>query len=559
MAFTKSPPHSPPNANSKFLYSFLILLLTISTFWINNDVLIADGMEARNLTTAREMLEKGNWLDPTMNGEYRFEKPPLPTWVTAVAMWVAGQDNMFILRFPAAVSGMLLVFFLFRMVQELTEDELLPYLSAGTAATSYLIMSSARIITWDIFCHSFMLGAIWQLHKGLKSNSPNTHYFVTSGILMGLSFLSKGPVAFFVLLLPYLIAHFFAIGGYDLKRNGSPLLAMAAITIALSTAWPAYIYFKYPDVSQYVANKESGAWVNRHTKPFYYYWSFPVQSGIWAFMAGVALVAPYARKRIEEFGNYKFMLIWTIAAILLMSLFPEKKSRYLLPVMLPLAILTAFYIRYLIQAYRDMRFTKADHILFVCNNLIIAIASLVAPILLWKLMAKNGADVTLTFKMLSMATCVALAIALGYFTYFKRPLAAWVSNVVWIAVACVLFLDFAPKLLIRNPAYRPYEELRHIGHLSQIPFYSNGDLTGKFIEVVWGAGHEIQAWDLKTPAVPIQPPLLFFSKENPLTILPPTILERYSVKLIGIFDSNFREGAYPILKNHVAVIEDKRR
>lgn len=40
-----------------------------------------DIMESRNIITAREMVSDGNWLVPTMNGELRLEKPPLPTWV----------------------------------------------------------------------------------------------------------------------------------------------------------------------------------------------------------------------------------------------------------------------------------------------------------------------------------------------------------------------------------------------------------------------------------------------------------------------------------------------
>lgn len=557
MAFTNAHLHSQPDSNRKYLYSILILLLMIATFWLHNDAFIADGMEARNLTTAREMLEKGNWFDPTMNGQYRFEKPPLPTWATAFAMALVGQDDMSILRLPAAVSGMLLVFFLFRLTQELTEDTWLPYLAAGTAATSFLIMSSARIISWDIFCHSFMLGAIWQLHKGLKPNSPGLQHFVFSGLLMGLSFLSKGPIAFFVLLLPYLIARFFAVGGYDLNRNGKPLLLMTGITLVLSLAWPLYLYLKYPDVSQYVAHKESGAWVNRHSKAFYYYWSFPVQSGLWAILALASLIAPYARKRIEEFGNYKFLLIWILASVLLMSLFPEKKSRYLLPVMLPLTLLTAFYVRYLIQAYQESRFTQADHIIFTSNNIIIALASLAAPFLLWKSMGKNGFEVSTSFKILSLLTFAGLTFVLGYFTYYKKPLSAWLSIVAGTGLACGLLLSEAPKLVIHNPHYRPYEELRHLDHFEQMPFYASGDLTGKFIEVVWGAGHEIQAWDPKTATLPTHPPLVFFSKEHPNDSLPPSILAQYSVKVIGVFDSSFRKGVYPILRNHVAVIQDK--
>ena len=55
----------------------LLALLCFVAFFVNNCFLRPDIMETRNLETAREMVEGGNWLVPRMNGEYRLEKPPL--------------------------------------------------------------------------------------------------------------------------------------------------------------------------------------------------------------------------------------------------------------------------------------------------------------------------------------------------------------------------------------------------------------------------------------------------------------------------------------------------
>ena len=339
--------------NHRNLYVPLLLLLMVFTFFVNNDAFKANTMESRNLTTAREMLEKGNWFAPTMNGELRFEKPPLPTWATAFTMHLFGQDNLSLLRLPAALAAMLLVFFLFQLTKELTTDEMLPYLVAGTASTSLLILWMSRNITWDIFCHSFMLGAIYLIHKGLVIRHYNLKYFIGAGVLMGFSFLSKGPVSFFSLLMPYLTARVLAYEGNDFRINLVPSMVMILTALVISAIWPIYIYSQYPDFSQHIANKESTAWIKRAVKPFYYYWKFPVQSGIWAFLATITLVFPYARKRIDEFGNYKFMAIWIGSSVMLMSLFPEKKARYLLPVVLPLSIITSFYFRYLIDSFKE--------------------------------------------------------------------------------------------------------------------------------------------------------------------------------------------------------------
>ena len=126
--------------NNRYLLLFLLLLITLTTFVVNNGAIDANIMEARNLTTAREMLLKGNWTEPTLNGELRLEKPPLPTWIAAATMSVTGEDNLSLLRLPAALAALLLVFFLFKLTQEITDDRMLPWLVAGTASTSFYIL-----------------------------------------------------------------------------------------------------------------------------------------------------------------------------------------------------------------------------------------------------------------------------------------------------------------------------------------------------------------------------------------------------------------------------------
>lgn len=536
-----------------------LLLIMVFTFFVNNDAFKANTMESRNLTTAREMLEKGNWFEPTMNGELRLEKPPLPTWATAFAMYLFGQDNLSLLRLPAALAAALLVFFLFQLTTELTGNEKLPFMAAGTAATSLLIILMSRTITWDIFCHSFMLGAIWLIHKGLKIRHHNLKYFIGSGILMGLSFLSKGPVSFFSLLLPYLTARIIADDRNDFRVNLKPLLIMILTALVISAIWPIYIYAKYPDFSQTIANKESTAWVNRTIKPFYHYWSFPVQSGIWVFPATIALVFPYARKRIDEFGNYKFLAIWIWSAVLFMSFLPEKKSRYLLPVLMPLSILTAFYFRYLIDSFKESRNTQTDTFLFRSNGLLIACISFVAPVAVWYMMDKNGFDSALWLKLVTLLVFWSLAVVLVRATITKKPCVVWACMVVLVASACVLFMGSAPEMLMTNRQFRPYEELRHLQELKNVPYFFKDTVSGKFIEVVWASGREIRQWDpIKERSLPTAPPLVFICNEKPLEILPKHILDNYDVTVLGLFDANFQDHRDSVLTNYITVIRTKQ-
>ena len=96
----------------------LLCLVCLTTFFVDNSVLVPDIMESGNIVTAREMVYDGNWIAPTMNGELRLEKPPLPTWLTAVVEMIA-PDNLGWQRGVAGLAALLLVFYFYCFVKNI--------------------------------------------------------------------------------------------------------------------------------------------------------------------------------------------------------------------------------------------------------------------------------------------------------------------------------------------------------------------------------------------------------------------------------------------------------
>jgi 4-amino-4-deoxy-L-arabinose transferase-like glycosyltransferase len=537
------------------LQLLILLLIALITFVVNNGTIEANIMEARNLTTAREMLEKHNWLEPTMNGELRLEKPPLPTWIAAGSMYLFGEENLSLLRLPAALAAMFMVFSLFKLSTQLSDDYLLPFLVAGTASTSFYIFFLARDISWDIFCHSFMIGAIWQIHKGLNKNGAGWGEFISAAVLMGLSFLSKGPVAFYALLLPYLLARSFTYGWQTARSKKMALTVMVVLIFIISFWWPLYIWFSHPGFSELIARQESSAWLERSTHPFYHYWSFPVQTGVWAIIAAIALCFPYARERINRFGSYTFLMLWVVSAVVLLSLFPEKKERYLLPVLLPLAMLIAFYFRYLIDVFRESTQRKADRIIFRFNTILMALFCIVIPVVsvfIPSVEARPGLGLTIFIGTLFWS-CGAFLV---YTLRREKPLWLWLGMVGMVLSVCLSLMPLAPGIAINNPAYRSYKELRHRADLNGIPFYFNGEIPGKFIEVIWNSGREVKGWNpAADQQLPVTPPLLFLSNKHPSDVLPATILTNHHIEVIGHFDGNpGKRGGNVVLSNYATLI-----
>ena len=64
--------------NLKNNHILLLCIACIAIFFVNLDALFVNIMEARNFATAREMLDDGNWLLTTLNGEPRYQNHPYP-------------------------------------------------------------------------------------------------------------------------------------------------------------------------------------------------------------------------------------------------------------------------------------------------------------------------------------------------------------------------------------------------------------------------------------------------------------------------------------------------
>ena len=186
----------------------LLCLVCLTTFFVDNSVLVPDIMESGNIVTAREMVYDGNWIAPTMNGELRLEKPPLPTWLTAVVEMIA-PDNLGWQRGVAGLAALLLVFYFYCFVKNILG--VAPFVSALILCTCHNVILMGRTASWDIYCHACMLGAVYHLAVAIKGMGGKWRHCIVAGVLAGLSIMSKGPVSVYALLLPFVIAFAFVM------------------------------------------------------------------------------------------------------------------------------------------------------------------------------------------------------------------------------------------------------------------------------------------------------------------------------------------------------------
>jgi 4-amino-4-deoxy-L-arabinose transferase-like glycosyltransferase len=332
-----------------------LLLFVILMLGFTIDAIPVTIMEARNFISAREMITDDNWILTTMNGEARYQKPPLPTWITAVFGMLFGIKSVLALRWPALLFMASIGISTFLLSKKLELDNSHSLINGFIVLSSFYVIGIIIEAPWDIYTHAFMLMALYQLFLILqrqKTNAVNSLLFV---LFIACSVLSKGPVSLYVLFLSFVIAY-----GISFKLRGGvlhflKLISLLVFGIVLGGWWYFHVRIADPETFTAIASKETSNWSSYNVRPFYYYWSFFVQSGLWTIPALISLLYPYMKSRVSNLKTYRFSFFWTIIAVVLLSVIPEKKSRYLMPVLIPLALNIGFYINYLIRAFKNMK------------------------------------------------------------------------------------------------------------------------------------------------------------------------------------------------------------
>ena len=364
-----------------------------STIWIRK----ADLMESRNFITAREIVFNNEWLVTTLNGQYRFEKPPLPTWFTAVIMKLSNNfSDEWLLRLPVAFVSVLLIFFIYRFVQEISKDKNLPFLASFVATTTFMITKVGGENAWDAYPYIFMFGSITYLLKSL--NSKKNLELLWASTLFAASLLSKGPVAIYGMFLPFAISYIAIYGLDKIKKNRGKITIYFLIGLILASIWPIAMIVENKELFFSVMNKEKNTWTSKHVKGFFFYLNYFYFMGIWMFFAIVTFFKKWNLKSCTENRLFKFGILWSILTFLFLSFIKMKKERYGFPIYIVSSIPIAIVLNYYLNSNWNI-LKKSDKILFYIQTFLISIISIGSiAIIFWR--KPNFSYLTLPFFIL---------------------------------------------------------------------------------------------------------------------------------------------------------------
>lgn len=471
-------------SHNKTTHIILLVTVCLLVFFVHLDVLYVNIMEARNFLSARDMLRENNWLLTTMNALPRYEKPPLPTWLTAISGAIFGLKNVAALRLPSALASLLLVLVSYNFILKLTKLRTQAFITSLILATSFYIVFSGRQGTWDIYTHSFMMVAIYALYSYLLSEKFNLKYALLAGIFIGFSALSKGPVSMYGLLLPFLISYG-VVYKFKLKKNlAIGLVVVLVLAIGISMSWYIYIIINDAETLLEIANKETNAWSHKNIRPFYYYWSFFTQSGLWTIPAFISLLYPYLKYRVSNLKAYQFTLLWTVFSVVLLSVIPEKKSRYLLPVLIPLAFNCSFYIQYLFKNFKTSK-SRYEVLPVYINYTIIGCVGLLFPVL--GIVIIDDLSGYWFWFLLASLSLVGVSIFLLRALYKREIKTVFYLSIVFILCITTFGLPLATALSV-NTNMRLPETVQPGIEQTQLPVYV---FNNEMVEILWSYGENI--------------------------------------------------------------------
>lgn len=488
-------------------------------------------MEARNFITAREMIEDNHWILTTMNGEPRYQKPPLPTWLTAFSALLFGVKNLFALRLPAVLMVIITGISSYFLSKKLTNNKSQSLINALITVSSLYVVAIIIEAPWDIFTHGFMLIGIYSLFQIFECKTVNWKLVILAGTAIGLSFLSKGPIAFYALLLPFLLSYGLTFHFKEIKKKTMPLLIILVLSLIIGASWYAYIRIADSEAFVAITSRETANWSSYNVKPIYYYWSFFTQSGLWTLPAFVSLLYPYLKTRVSNIKAYTFSFYWTIFAVILLSVIPEKKSRYLMPVLIPLAINTGFYIEYLIINFRTLKIKESFIVYF--NFGIIALLSIGIPVYGYTVLNANNDVNWLIFSLDAIIlSCIGILILISLFRK-KIKLLLYTIIVFYMAL---LALGVPYIELFKNPNYKNVSELKQEVESKALKLYGYGHIAP---ETIWYYDDKIPniVYSDSTYNLPLDKEFaLIASKVYPET--DSVLNKNYKLKYISEYDMN---------------------
>jgi len=303
--------------------------------------------EGRYAEIPREMLNRGDWIVPYLEGEPYLDKPPMLYWLVELSYRLFGVHDWSARLVPAlAVHGCILLTYLFgrRILGERAAfwGGLLLSLAPGLSSIGRLLVMDGLLSFWTTL-------ALFAGFESVRGDKLRWTWGLLAAVACGLGILTKGPVAILLLLPPLWIYRW--LTGRSCQVGWRALLVFVLVTTGIAAPWYIAICVRLPAFAYHFLWQHN---VVRFLAPFDH------QRPIWFYapilllglLPGTLAAFPFLRflassneetrrRRCPALG---FALLGGIWCIFFFSLSGCKLPTYILPAFPPLALALGYYL-----------------------------------------------------------------------------------------------------------------------------------------------------------------------------------------------------------------------
>lgn len=290
------------------------------------------GDEARYALLARGMVETGDWLVPRIGDEVHMEKSPLFIWAIAALSLGGRKVTELTAVLPSALSAVAGVGATLALGHRLFGARA-AFLSAFVAATAWGYFWHARMALADMMVTCFAIGAAAAFATIVATGQSRRLPMAVCWACLGLGLSAKGPVA----LMPLIPFGAYLVWEHGWRGLGKLRPAMGVAIVALITA-PWALAFALHGGESYVQTVVLADYVGPRLR-WWDNWSEvffalgPVGVGFlpWTPFLPSAVRNGWWRARDAETRRaFRFLVLWVTTYVVVITVLPHKRERYLL-------------------------------------------------------------------------------------------------------------------------------------------------------------------------------------------------------------------------------------
>ena len=324
--------------------------LALLFFWRLGATPLLETDEGRYADIAREMLARGDFVTPHLNGVLYLEKPPLHYWLIATAMRVLGL-NEFAARFWSALFGALGVVLTYRLGREIGGTRA-GLVGAAVLGTSPLYVAMGRLASIDMTVSFFItltLACFWLAHRSGDDRARKVCWHVVF-LAAALAVLAKGLIG---VVIPGAVVFLYLLvtNQWRILRQ-VPWVTGFGVFLVVAVPWHVlaaarnpdflWFYFIHEHILRYVTPEAHRA------GPFWYFPAVIIGGCVpWtALLLSVPRLVRWRQGRgfFTNHPDLAFLLLWFGFVTLFFSASQSKLVPYILPALPPLGVMVGLLV-----------------------------------------------------------------------------------------------------------------------------------------------------------------------------------------------------------------------